>query len=184
LSQVLKLSALIAAATVVIVGFSSARDPVNLVTAATSSLVYYLAPRPTTNQGASPIERSAEKPALTHVVPTVNETLSSAAEDMAANEQRSEALQQFQVWAAEQDARANVGSVPSVQGKPPQVAQNDRAQVAEDTRTLHRSTEKRGHVRPVRNARAEMRMRRLRGRLLSEQSAPVQTSAETAARKR
>jgi hypothetical protein len=84
-------------------------------------------------------------------------------------------FRQFQAWAAEKDAQAQVGPVQSVQDAPAQVAENARAQVAENAQAPLRPMQKHRHVRPVRSARAEMRaVQNPRKKVRREQNAPVQ----------
>ena len=69
----------------------------------------------------------------------------------------SEALfKQFQAWADERDAQAQVAPVKPVQDAPTEVGQNSMAQVTENPQASSRSVQKRRH-RAVHNARAEIR---------------------------
>jgi hypothetical protein len=69
-------------------------------------------------------------------------------------------LNQFQAWATEEDARAQV--VQPVQDAPPQIGsvqpvQDAQAQVAQDDPEAVRPVQRHRHLRHVRNARAEIR---------------------------
>jgi len=108
-------------------------------------------------------------------------------------------LKQFQAWAAEEDARAQliqpvqdapaqVGSVqplqdaqaPAVQDAPAQVAQ---AQVAQDDPEEVRPVQRHRHLRRVRNARAEIRpVQSPRARVRRQQNAREQARPATDAR--
>jgi hypothetical protein len=79
-------------------------------------------------------------------------------------------LRQFQAWAAEEDARAQVGLVPPVQ--PVQPEQDAAAPAVQNDREQVRSTPKHRQVRP---ARAEIRpLRNPRARARREQNARVE----------
>jgi len=92
------------------------------------------------------------------------------------SEPPSEALfRQFQAWAAEKDAQAQVGPVQHVQDATAQVVQNAPAQVAENARAPLRPMQKHRHVRPVHSARAEIRpVHNPRKKVRREQNARVQ----------
>ena len=84
-------------------------------------------------------------------------------------------FRQFQAWAAEKDAQAQVGPVQSVQDAPAPVVQNAPAQIAEDTRASLKPKQKHRHVRALRNARAEMRpVHNPRKKVRREQNSRVQ----------
>ena len=108
-------------------------------------------------------------------------------------------LKQFQAWAAEEDARAqvvqpvqdapaDVGSVQPVQdAQAPAVqdakAQDARAQVAQDDPDEVRPAQRRRHLRHVRNARAEIRpVQRPRAGVRRQQIAREQARPATDAR--
>jgi hypothetical protein len=117
----------------------------------------------------------------------------SAGQSQTENSQpSSEALfRQFQAWAAEKDAQAQVGPVQSVQDAPAQVvqiapaqvAENAPAQVAENARAPLRPMQKHRHVRPVQSARAEIRpVQNPRKKVRREQNVQVQVSPAQDAR--
>jgi hypothetical protein len=80
-------------------------------------------------------------------------------------------LKQFQTWAANEDAR--------VQAEPVQPVQNAQAQVSQDDRAPVRGVRKQRRVRPVQNARAEIRsVENPRARILRDQDARVVRHAQ------
>ena len=91
-------------------------------------------------------------------------------------------FRQFQAWAAEQDAQANVRPVQPVQDAPTHVAQNAPAQVAENASVTHRLMQKHRRVLPVHNAPAEMRTQNFRKKVRRVQSARVEHPPTQSAR--
>ena len=80
-------------------------------------------------------------------------------------------LKQFQTWAANEDAR--------VQAEPVQPVQNAQAQVSQDDRAPVRPVRKQRRVRPVQNARAEIRsVENPRARIWRDQDARVVRHAQ------
>ena len=80
-------------------------------------------------------------------------------------------LKQFQAWAAEEDAQAQVQPVQDPQ---PQV-QDDQTHVVQNARAQVRSVQKHRHVKPVHNARAKIRPEHnARAQMRREQNAGVQ----------
>ncbi len=165
LSRVLKASILVATATAIGIAILSVGNPVTLFADLTASLVDKSALQPGTDQSTPTIQSTADAQALPLTAkdaPTRDEI--AAASELAAQSQTensepsSEALfREFQAWAAEKDAQAQVGPVQSVQDAPAQVAENAPAQVAENARAALRPMQKHRHVRPVQSARAELR---------------------------
>jgi hypothetical protein len=197
-SRVLRASILAATATAIGIAILSVGYPVTLfsdVTASfadvTASLVDKSALQPGTDQSTPTIQPTADVQGLP---PTAKEA--PAREEIAAasepagqsqtenSEPASEGLfRQFQAWAAEKGAQAQVGPVQSVQDAPAQVVQNAPAQVAEDTRASRRLMHKHRHVRPVHNARAEMRpVHNPRKKVRREQNSRVQDAPAQEAR--
>jgi hypothetical protein len=109
-----------------------------------------------------------------------------AGEDQAEqSEPSSEVLfRQFQAWAAEQDAQANVRPAQPVQDAPAKVAQDAPAQVAENASVPHRLMQKHRHVLPAHNARAETRTQNFQKRVRRVQSARVERPPMQSARVR
>jgi hypothetical protein len=84
-------------------------------------------------------------------------------------------LNQFQAWAADEDARALVVPVQPVQDAQADVVQDAPAQIVQDARPEVRPIQKRRHVRTLQNARAEIRPERHpRAKVRREQNARVQ----------
>ena len=166
-------------------------NPIALLANATASLVGTSASQDDT-QSMPTIQSTADAQALP---PTASEA--PTGEEIAAafktaiqseteiREPTAEALlKQFQAWAAEEDAQAQVRPVQPVQGAQPQV-QDDQTQVVQNARAQVRPVEKHRHVRPVHNARAEIRPERnprakvrrehnSRAKVRAEQNAQVQ----------
>jgi hypothetical protein len=182
-SRVLKASILVATATAIGIAILSVGNPVTLFADVTASLVDKSALQPGTDQSTPTIQSTADAQALPLTAkdaPTRNEIAAaseSAGQSQTENsEPSSEALfRQFQAWAAEKDAQAQIGPIQSVQDAPAQVAENAPAQVAEDARAALRPMQKHRHVRPVHSARAEIRpVQNPRKKVRREQNAPVQ----------
>ena len=195
-SLVLKASIWVAAATAIAIAVLSVGNPVTLfedVTASfaevTASLIDKPAPKPDTDRLAPTTQASADAQALPLTAakedaPTrveiaaapepagqsQTETGQSQAEN---SEPVSEALfKQFQAWADEKDAQAQVGLAQDV---PTQAVQNSLAQVTDNPRTASRPVQKRRNARAIHNARAEIRaMHNARKKLRRERSARVQ----------
>jgi hypothetical protein len=172
-SRVLKASILVATATAIGIAILSMGNPGTLVAYVTASLVDKSALQPGTDQSTPTIQSTADAQALPPTAkdaPTRDEiaAASESASQTENSEPSSEALfRQFQSWAAEKDAQAQVGPVQSVQDAPAQVVQNARAPL--------RPMQKHRHVRPVHSARAEIRpVQPPRKKVRREQNARVQ----------
>ena len=135
-SRVLKASILVATATAIGIAILSVGNPSRRLFAdVTASLVDKSALQPGTDQSTPTIQSTADAQALPPTAkdaPTRDEIAAaaeSAGQSQTENsEPSSEALfRQFQAWAAEKDAQAQVGPVQSVQDAPAQVAENARA---------------------------------------------------------
>jgi len=141
-------------------------NPIALLANATASLVGTSASQDDT-QSMPTIQSTADAQALP---PTASEA--PTGEEIAAafktaiqseteiREPTAEALlKQFQAWAAEEDAQAQVR--PEQHEQPVQDAQaqvqDDQAQVVQNARAQVRPVQKHRHIRPVHNARAEIR---------------------------
>jgi hypothetical protein len=82
-------------------------------------------------------------------------------------------FKQFQAWAAEEDAQAQVRPVQPVQDAQPQV-QDDQAQVVNARAEVRPVKNARAHVRSKHNARAKVRsLKNARAQMWREQNAPV-----------
>ena len=130
--------------------------------------------QPGADRSTPTVQAAAEAPALVQpaadaqaLPPTAQDAPARdeiAAAEPAATDQTeksdptSDALfRQFQAWAAEKDTNAQVEPAQPVQDAPAQAVKEGPEQVAEDAPVPHRSVQRRRHVLPVRNARAEMR---------------------------
>jgi hypothetical protein len=143
----------------------SMRNSATLFADVTPSAVSKSASQPDTDQSTPTIQSTADAQALP---PTAKDAssrneIASASEPAGQSqtensEPSSEALfRQFQAWAAEKDAQAQVGPVQPVQDARVQVAQNATAPVAENARAPLRPLQKPRHVGPVHHARAVTR---------------------------
>ena len=167
LSRVLKASILVATATAIGVAILSVGNPVTLFADVTASPVDKSALQPGTDQSTPTIQSTADAQALPLTAkdaPTRDEIAAaseSAGQSQTENsEPSSEVLfRQFQAWAAEKDAHAQVGAPAQVvqNTAPAQVAENAQAQVADNVPAPLRPMQKHRRVRPVQSARAEIR---------------------------
>jgi hypothetical protein len=159
-SRILKTSILVVTATAIGIAILSVGNPVALFPNVTASLVNIAALQPGTDQSTPTIQSTADAQALppnASDAPT-REEIAAASEP--ADQSQTEIsqppaealLKQFQAWAAEEDARAQVLPVQHVQDAPAQVVQDAQPQIG--------PTQKHRHVRPVQNARAEIRPER------------------------
>jgi hypothetical protein len=203
-SRVLKASILIMTATAVGIAVLSG-NPLALVTEVTASLVDNLglqpATAPSTPAAPATADAQAVPPAAQAEPPAAQDTPArdeiAAAEPAAAepagqdqaekSEPPPEALfRQFQAWAAEKNAQADVapappvqdGSPPATPNVPPQAAENAPAQATDNPRPSlrimqePRLVQEPRRVRPVHNARAEMRTQNLRKQVRRRLYAP------------
>lgn len=174
-SGVLKASILVAMATGIGIAILSVGNPVALFADVTASLVDTSALEPGTDQSTPTIQSTADAQALPPTAkeaPTRDEIAAaseSAGQSQTENsEPSSESLfREFQAWAAEKNAQAQVGPVQSVQDAPAQVAENARAPL--------RKMQEHRHVKPVDSARAEIRpVENPRKKVRREQNARAQ----------
>ncbi len=192
-SRILKTGILIVTATAIAI--LSVGNPVAFLANVTASLVDISALQPGTDQSTPIIQSNADAQAspptasdtppvnpganpesappsddktAAREAPTRNEIAAETADQSQAEirEQSAEALfKQYQAWASEEHARAQV--VQPVQDAPVKVVQDARPQV--------RPMQKRQHVRPVQNTRAEIGPEQHpRARVRREQNARVQ----------
>ncbi|MEH2529355.1 hypothetical protein V1277_004268 [Bradyrhizobium sp. AZCC 1588] len=193
-SLVLKASIWVAAATAIGIAILSVGNPSTLfadVTASfadvTASLVDKSALKPGTDQSTPAVQQTADAQALPPTTPDAptrdeiaaapepagqSQTENSQAEN---SEPVTEALfKQFQAWADEKDAQAQVAPVHSIQDAPTQAVQNSLAQVADNPGASSRPVQKRRNARAVHNARAEIRaVHNSRKKLRRERTARV-----------
>jgi hypothetical protein len=196
-SLVLKASILVATATAIGIAILSVGNLSTLfadVTASfanvTASLIDKSAVKPDTDQSTPTVQSTADAQAL---LPTAQDTpirdeVAVASEPAGqsptetgqsqteSSEPVTEALfKQFQAWADEKDAQAQVAPVHPVQDAPTQAVQNSLAQVADNPRASSRPVQKRRNARAVHNARAEIRaVHNSRKKLRRERNARVQ----------
>ena len=177
-SRILKTSILVVTATAIGIAILWVGNPVALFANVTASLVDTSALQPGTGQSTPTIQSTAGTQDLPPTAAARDE-IATAFEP--ANQSQTEIRQpsaevlfeQFQAWAAEEGARAQVGPVQPVQD--PRVVQVVPAQVVQDARPEVRPMKKHRHVRPEQNARAEIRPERNpRAKVRREQNARVQ----------
>jgi hypothetical protein len=183
-SRILKTSILAVAATAIGIAILSVENPVALLANVTASRADKSALQPGTDPSTSTIQSIAgtqDLPPTARDASTRDETAAAVEPaDQSQTEIRQPPveglLKQFQAWAAaEEDARAQVGSVQPVQDTPVQVMQDPPAQVAQDAPAQVRPMKKHRQVRPVQSARAEIRpQRNPRPKVRREQNARVQ----------
>jgi hypothetical protein len=181
-TRILKASILVATATAIGIAFLLMVDRVTLFADVTASLVDKSAPPPDTDQ--SPIVQSTpaaqalppsakDAPTRDGVVAAPESVGQGQIED---SDPSSEVLfRQYQAWAAEKDAQAQVGQVKSVQ--------DATVQVVESARVPLRPIQKHRHVVPVHSARAEIRPVQIaRRKVRPEQNARLQDPSAQDAR--
>jgi hypothetical protein len=152
-SRILKTSILVLTAAALVFAIRLVGNPLVLFTNATTSLVATSAPQDGTGQSMPIIQSTADTqplPPTASVGPTDDEidaTLKTADQSQADPPQPSpEALlNQFQAWAAEEDAQAQVGPV--------QPVQDPQAQLVQTTPEQVRPVQKQQQVRPVQRAK-------------------------------
>jgi hypothetical protein len=191
-SRILKASILVVTAAAIVFAILSMGNPLVLFENATASLVATSAPQDGTGQSMPIIQSTADAQALP---PTASEAPTGdeiAAAFKTADQNQTEIrqppaealLNQFQAWAAEEDARAQVQPVHDAQAQPVQDAQ---AQVVQNARAQVRPVQKQRQIRPVQNARAEVRpeqnarakvVKNARAQVRREQNARAQVRPE------
>jgi hypothetical protein len=168
---ILKTSILVVMAAAIVFAILSAGNPLVLFVNATASRFATSAP----GIGHSmPIVQSTTGaqalPPTASEAPTVNEIAAAlkAAYDSQTEIRQPPAealLNQFQAWAAEEDARA--------QDRPVQPVQDTQAQVGQNPRLVPVQNARRAEVRPVKNARAKV-VKNARAKVRREQNARAQ----------
>jgi hypothetical protein len=157
LSRVLKAGILVAMVTAIGIAILSVGNPVTLFADITASVVDKSAPQPGPDQSTETIQSTADAQAL----PPIEKDAPGRVEIAAASEpagqnqvensepSHEDLFRQFQAWAAEKDAQAQLGPAQPVEDTPAKVAGNARAS--------RRVVQKHRYVRAVHNARAEIR---------------------------
>ena len=186
-SRIIKTGILFVTAAAIVFAVLSAGNPLVLFANVTASLVGTSAPQDGTDQLAPTIQSAADA----QVLPPTAAALEVA--DQSQTEirqpQAEDLLNQFQAWAAEEDARAQVETVQPV--APVQPAEDSRTQVVQEARAQVRHVQKHRQLRPVQNARAEIRpeqnarakvrpLKNARAQLRREQNAQVQVPVQNA----
>jgi len=214
-SLTLKASILVVAAAAIGFAILSVGNPLTLFANATAFLVAASAPQDGTDQptptmqataGAQDLPAGAE-PASARDAPTRDE-IAAAFKNAGQTEAQAEIrqapaeplLNQFQAWAAEEDARAGArpgqtsqDALPAQDAQPTQDAQEHplheqplqdaQAQPLEDARSQTRPVQRHRQIHRVQNARAEIRAEQdLRAKLRRKQMARVQVRPVQAAR--
>jgi hypothetical protein len=172
-SRILQASILVVTAAAIVFAIRSLGNPLVFFADATASLLATSAPQDGTDQSTPIIQSTAGAPALPPAAseaPTGDEIAPAVkTADQSQTEIRqppAEALlNQFQAWAAEEDARAQARPVPPVQDAPAQPVQDAQARPVQDAQTpvvqnaraQGRPVPKQRQVRPVQNTRAEIR---------------------------
>jgi hypothetical protein len=164
-SQILKTSILGVAAAAIVFALLLAGNPLLLFANAPAFLADLSAPKPGSDASTPTIQPTAGTlalPATASEAPTGDETAAAfrtaylnqaeirqpAAESL---------LNQFQAWAAEEDARAPAAAAQPLQDAQPQAVQDAEPQPVADAEPLVRHVRKHRQVRHVQNARAEIR---------------------------
>lgn len=180
-SRILKTGVLVVTAAAIGVAILSAGNPAVPFANIMASLVDTSALQPGTDQSTPAIQSTAQALQPTATDAPTREKIAAPVEpanQIAAESSEPPAedlLRQFQTWKAEEDTRAPVVPVQPVQ--PVQDGQDDRAQVVEDARAPVRHIQRHRRMRPVQNARAEVRPERHpRAHVRREQNARAQVA--------
>jgi hypothetical protein len=181
-SQIFKTSILVVTAAAIVFAIRLVGNPLVLVTNTTASLVATSAPHDGTGRSTPIIQSTAGAQALpptAREAPTGDETAATfnpASQSQTENPQPpAKALfTQFQAWAAEEDAQAQVRPVQPVQDAQPQV-QDDQARVVNARAEVRPVKYARAHVRSEHNAQAKVRhLKNARARMRREQNTQAQ----------
>src|SRR6266436_3411459 len=171
-SRIVKASILVVTAAAIVFAIVSVENPLVLFENAMASLFAASTPPDDTGQSMPSIQSTADAQALPPAAseaPTGGEiAVASKTADQGQTEARQPPaevlLNQFQAWAAEEDARPQVPRMQPVQeedARPPvqhvQPVQDAQAQVAQSARAQVRHVQKQRRVRPVQDARAKAR---------------------------
>lgn len=158
-SRILKTCIVVVTASAI--AFLLVENPVALFADVTALLIDKSALQPVNDQSMPTIRSTSGAQALPPTAknePAHDEIVAVFEPDQSRTESEPPAaalLSQFQAWAAEKDAQAQVGLVEPVQAVPAPLVQNAPARVAENARAPVRQRNR--QVRPIRNARAEIR---------------------------
>jgi hypothetical protein len=180
-SRILKTSILVVTAVAIVFAILSLGNPLVLIANVTASLVATSVPHDDTGRSTPIIQSTAGAQALppaAREAPTGDEMAAasnSASQSQTENPQAAtEALfKQFQAWAAEEEAQAQVPPVQAVQDAQPQV-QDDEAEVVNARAAARPVKNARAHVRSEHHARAKVRLKNARAQMRREQNARLQ----------
>jgi len=189
-SRIVKTSILVVTAAAIVFAIVSVENPLVLFENAMASLFATSTPPDDTGQSTPIIQSTADAQALPPAAseaPTGGEiAVAAKTADQGQTEARQPPaevlLNQFQAWAAEEDARPQVRPVQPVEeedARPPvqrvQPVQDAQAQTVQNSRAQVRHVKKQRRVRPEQNARAKMRRAQdARAQVRPEQNAQPQ----------
>ena len=174
-SRILKTSILFVTAGAIVFAVLSAGNPLALFAKARASLIGTSTPQDGTGQLAPIIQSTADRQVLPPTAKDVPKGDEMASPREAADQSQTEVrqqpaedvLKQLQAWAAEEDARAKVEPVQSVETlqsmesvrpvEPAPSAQDFRTPLAQEPGPQLRHVQRHRLVRPLQNARAEVR---------------------------
>ncbi len=184
-SRILKTSILVVTAVAIVFTILSRGNPLVLIANVTASLIATSAPQDGTDRSTPIIQSTAGAevlPPTAREAPTGDEiaaTPKTAQSETEIREPPAESLfTQFQAWAAEEEAQAQVRPVQPVQDARPQV-QDDPAQVVNARAEVRPVKNARAHVRSEHNARARaLSLKNARARMRREQNARVRMRRE------
>jgi hypothetical protein len=162
-SRILKTSILVVTATAIGIAILSVGNPVALLANATASLVGTSASQDDA-QSMPTIQSTADAQVLPPTASDAPTGEEIAAASKTASQSETEIrqppaealLKQFQAWAAEEEAQAQVRPEQPVQDAQAQV-RDDQSEVVQNAPAQVRPVQKHRHIRPVHNARAEIR---------------------------
>jgi hypothetical protein len=184
-SRILKTSILVVTAAAIVFAIRLVGNPLVRFTNATASLIGTSAPQDG-DQSTPTIQSTADAQALP---PTAREAPTGAeiaAAFSAAHQSQTEnpqppaeaVFKQFQAWAAEEDAQAQVRAAPSVQDAQPEV-QDDQTQLINARAEVRPVKNARAHVRSEHNAQSKVRhLKNARARMRRDQNTQAQAPAQ------
>jgi hypothetical protein len=182
-SRILKASILGVVAAAIVFAILSVGNPVALFANATAFLVATSAPQNGTDNSTPIIAGAQALPPTASEAPTGDET---AATFETADQKQTEIrqppaetlLSQFQAWAANEDARAEIRPVPPIQDAQSRPVQDAQSQPVQDAGPQIRHVQRHRQLRRVQDARAEIRAaKNLRAKVRRKHYARVQVRA-------
>src|SRR6266478_3177169 len=164
-SRILKTNILVVTAAAIVFAILLVGNSLGLFVNATASLVATSAPQDGTGQSMPSIQSTPgaealpptprERPTGDEIAAAIKNAYQSLSEIRQPPAEALDLFKEFQAWAAEEDARAQVRPVQPVQDAQAQVVQNTRAQVRSVQKHRH-IRHARAEVRPAKNARAKV----------------------------